>query len=93
MALLEYQNMPSLRDVAHDGVLCTFSNRAAPGWGNWCGPSGQAAWTVHHVQNYNLRGLFPLASQRAAVLGSPLVFVLIGCYSPYLGDLASLFSN
>jgi hypothetical protein len=31
VALLEYQDMPSLRDVAHDGVLCTFSNRAAPG--------------------------------------------------------------
>jgi hypothetical protein len=51
MALLETQDMPSLRDVAHDGVLCTFSNRAAPGRGKWCGPSGQAAWTVHHVQN------------------------------------------
>jgi hypothetical protein len=71
MALLEYQNMPSLRDVAHDGVLCTFSNRAAPGWGNWCGPSGQAAWTVHHVQNYNLRGLFPTASQAGRRVGQP----------------------
>jgi hypothetical protein len=26
MGLLEYKAMPSLRDVAHDGVLCTFSN-------------------------------------------------------------------
>jgi hypothetical protein len=25
MDLKEYQAMPSLRDVAHDGVLCTFS--------------------------------------------------------------------
>ncbi len=24
----EYQIMPSWRDVAHDGVLCTFSNRS-----------------------------------------------------------------
>jgi hypothetical protein len=24
MGLLEYQAMPSLRDVAHDGWLCTF---------------------------------------------------------------------
>ncbi len=23
--LLEYQALPSLRDIAHDGVLCTFS--------------------------------------------------------------------
>jgi hypothetical protein len=29
---VEYQAMPSLRDVAHDGVLCTFSNRSAPNW-------------------------------------------------------------
>jgi hypothetical protein len=28
--LLEYQALPSLRDVAHDGVLCTFSNRSTP---------------------------------------------------------------
>jgi hypothetical protein len=25
MSVLEYQTMPSLREVAHDGVLCTFS--------------------------------------------------------------------
>ncbi len=25
MGLLEYQAMPSLRDVAHDGWLCTFT--------------------------------------------------------------------
>ncbi len=27
MDLLENQAMPFLRDVAYDGVLCTFSNR------------------------------------------------------------------
>ncbi len=27
---VEYQTMPFLRDVAHDGVLCTFSNVSAP---------------------------------------------------------------
>ncbi len=27
MDQLEYQPMPSLRDVANDGVLCTFSKR------------------------------------------------------------------
>ncbi len=27
---VEYQTMPFLRDVAHDGVLCTFSNGSAP---------------------------------------------------------------
>jgi hypothetical protein len=30
MGLLEYRAMPSLRDIAHDGVLCTFSNRSVP---------------------------------------------------------------
>ncbi len=33
MGLLEYQAMPSLRDVAHDGALCTFSNISAPDLG------------------------------------------------------------
>ncbi len=43
MGLLEYKAMPSLRDVAHDGVLCNIS---APDRCKWCGPSGQAAWTI-----------------------------------------------
>jgi hypothetical protein len=30
MCVLEYQAMPSVRDVALDGVLCTFGNRSAP---------------------------------------------------------------
>jgi hypothetical protein len=30
MALLEYQAMTSLHDIAHDVVLCTCSNRPAP---------------------------------------------------------------
>jgi hypothetical protein len=50
--------MPSLRDVAHDGVLCTLSfiNRSAPDRDKWPGQSGQAAWAVHHVQNHTLLG-------------------------------------
>ncbi len=31
MGLLDYRAMPSLRNVVHDGVLCTFSNRWDPG--------------------------------------------------------------
>jgi hypothetical protein len=54
--------MPSLRDVAHDGVLCTSINRSASDQGKWCGPSGQAAWTVHHVQNHTLLGHSPPTS-------------------------------
>ncbi len=30
MGRLEHHALPSLRDVAHDGVLCTFSNKSAP---------------------------------------------------------------
>jgi hypothetical protein len=47
MALLEYQAMPLpfLRDVAHDGVLCTFST-FRPGQVAWS--VRQAAWTKSH---------------------------------------------
>ncbi len=31
MGLLEYQAMPSLPNLVHDGILCTFSNRPRPG--------------------------------------------------------------
>ncbi len=62
MGLLENQAMPFLRDVAHYGVLCTLGNRSAPDRGKWCSPSGQAAWTVHHVQDDTLLGPSPPAS-------------------------------
>ncbi len=61
MGLLEYQAMPFLRDVGHYGVLCTFINRSAPERGKRCGPSEQAAWTVHRVQNHTLLGYYPPA--------------------------------
>jgi hypothetical protein len=61
MGLLEYHAMPSLRDVAHAGVLLAFRNRSTPDRGKWCSPSGQAAWTVHPVQNHTLRGHSPSA--------------------------------
>ncbi len=35
--------MPSLRDVAHDGVLCTFSNRSDRDRGKWFSPSPSAS--------------------------------------------------
>ncbi len=54
MDLLEYQAMPFLRDVAHDGVLCTFINRSSPGRGKWRGPSGR-----RHGQNHTLLGHSP----------------------------------
>jgi hypothetical protein len=72
MGLLEYQAMPSLRNVAHDSVLSTSSNRSAPDQGKWCGPSGHAAWTVHHVQNHTLRGHSPPAIQAGRRVGPAL---------------------
>jgi hypothetical protein len=57
MALLECQTMPSVHEVAHDGVLCTHLVTDQPQiGGKWCGPSGQAAWTVHRVQNHTSAG-------------------------------------
>jgi hypothetical protein len=52
----------------HGGVLCTFSNREQPQnrGKRSCGLSGQAAWTVHHVQKHTLQ-----PARRAAVLGQP----------------------
>jgi hypothetical protein len=75
MGLLKYQAMPSLRDVAHGGVLCAFSNGSAPDRGKWCGPSGQAARTVDHVHNHTLLGHFHhfhKASQAGSRLGPAL---------------------
>ncbi len=63
--------MPSFRDIAHDGVLCTCSNRSSPDRDKWCNPSGQAAWTVHHVQSKALLGHSP-ASQAGRRDGSGL---------------------
>jgi hypothetical protein len=73
MGLLEYQAMPSLLDAAHDGVLCTFCNRSAPDRGKGCGPSGQAAWNVHHVvQNRTLLGHSPPPNQAGRRVGPAL---------------------
>jgi hypothetical protein len=61
MGLLEYlaNAMPSLPDIAHDGILCTVHLVIdKPRLGQVCGPSGQAAWTVHHVLRHS-----PPASQ------------------------------
>ncbi len=73
VGLLEYQAMPSLRDVAHDGVWCTLINRSAPDRGKWFSPSGQTAWTVHHVQNHTLLlGHSPQATQTGHRVGPAL---------------------
>jgi hypothetical protein len=73
MGQLEYQAMPSLRDIAHDTVLCTLSYRSASR--KRIGSFFQAAWTVHQVQNHTLLGPSPPASQAGRPVGTEPVFV------------------
>jgi hypothetical protein len=78
MGLLEYQAMfPCVTQIMTVlSVQCTlyntFNNRSVPDRDKWCGPAGQAAWTVHRVQNYTLLGHFPPASQAVRRVGSVL---------------------
>jgi hypothetical protein len=59
MGLLEYQAMPSLRDVAYDGWLCmdviyyitTAGNSISSQLGRQALRKRQAVRPVHHVQN------------------------------------------
>jgi hypothetical protein len=78
--LIKYQTLPSLilHDVAHDGVLSTFSKRSTPDRGKWCGPSGQAAWSVHHVQNLTLLGHSPPTGQAGRRVGPALYSLAFG---------------
>jgi hypothetical protein len=62
--------MPYLRDLAHDGFLCTFSKRSASDRGKWCGPLGQAAWAAGPLFSSQLGG--------PPCWASPLAFGLIG---------------
>jgi hypothetical protein len=64
--------VPSLRDIAHDGVLCTCTNRLAPDRGKSGGPPWQAAWTVRHVQNHTLLGHSPPAIHAGHHVGPAL---------------------
>ncbi len=77
--------MPSLRDKALDGDLCTFSTRTsethldlpeAPDSGIgkllWYGPSVKTAWTIHHNTNLSYLDPSPQASQAGLFVGSSL---------------------
>ncbi len=65
--------MLSLRDAAYDGVLRKNSETdQLQTVTMWCGPSGQAAWTVHHVQNDTMLGHSPPASQAGRRVGPAL---------------------
>jgi hypothetical protein len=62
--------------VAMDSVVysvqCTFSNRSAPDRGKWCGPTGQAAWTIRHLLNTTLLVNSPPGSQAGRRVGPAL---------------------
>jgi hypothetical protein len=58
--------MTYLRDVDHNGVLCTFCNKSALDRDKWCGLSGQSRTKSHPAA---LGHSPPACSQRAAVLG------------------------
>ncbi len=80
MGLLEYQAMPSLRDVAHDGWLCTFTMQqqleipsarscwAAPVRATGTVRKRQAVWPG---QNDICPVTLLHPARRAAVLGQP----------------------
>jgi hypothetical protein len=84
---IEFLPMPSLRDKAHGGVLCTFISRIADGFarkftaeelqtcrvrGIVRQGSGKAARTVHHNKNLNRLGHSLPASQSGLRFGSSL---------------------
>jgi hypothetical protein len=84
MGLLEYQILPSLRDVAHDKWLLTLlycitaagnsisSQLCSSSQGMRYGSEKrQAVRTVHYVQNNTCRVTLLQPSRRAAVLGQP----------------------
>jgi hypothetical protein len=70
--LQEYHAMPFLRDVAHDGVLCTFSKRSSPGqvvWSVGAGGMDRQSHTKSHPA-----GHFLLQLARPPCWASPLAF-------------------
>jgi hypothetical protein len=72
MGLLEYQAMPSLRDVAHDGVLCTISNRSAPPTGASGVRQGKRHGPSITYKAPTLLGHSPPASQAGRRVGAAL---------------------
>jgi hypothetical protein len=57
MGLLEYQALPSLRDVAHDGWLCTFTIKQQlkiPSARSWAAPVRATGTARQHVQKSHL---------------------------------------
>ncbi len=78
MGLLDYQTMPALRDVALDGVFCSFSDRCARP-GKWCSPLGQGGMDCpSHIKSHTAGPLSPCRPGWPSCLASPIAFGLIG---------------
>jgi hypothetical protein len=81
MGLLEYQAMPSMRDVAHDGWLCTFLYNSSSKFHQlsaWQPLSGQpvryektGGTVCPSCTNHTCRGTLLQPARRAAVLYQP----------------------
>jgi hypothetical protein len=72
MGLPEYQSMPSLRDVAHDGVLCTFSHLVTDQPTSDVVRQGRRHGPSIYVQNHILLGHSPPAYQADRRVGPDL---------------------
>ncbi len=91
MGLLEYQAMPSLRDITHDGWLCTFTIKQQleiPSARSWAAPvratgtvqKRHAVRPVHHIQNHTSQVTLLPRARRVAVLGQPSRIWPLGRY-------------
>jgi hypothetical protein len=72
MGILEYEAMPSFRDVAHDDVCVHLVIDQSHTGASVVVRSRQAAWTIHHVQNHTLLGHTPPDSQASRRVGKAL---------------------
>jgi hypothetical protein len=83
MCLLEYQAMPSLRDVDYDGWFCTFTIQQeleislAHNWAalvratRYSTENAGGIRPVHHIQNHICRVTLLQLARRASVLDQP----------------------
>ncbi len=84
LGILEYQAMPSLRDIDQDGWLCSLlynkHQMEIPSARSWAAPirasrrvvrKRQAVRPVHNVQNHTYRVTLFQPARRAAVLDQP----------------------
>ncbi len=83
MGLLECRAMPSLRDMAHDGDLCTFSNRSAPDRGKCVRQGSRHGPSIM----YKITPCWSLSSSQPGgppFRASPLAFGLISGHLQYM---------